>query len=336
VTASAPNRAPSAIDALGEAISHTRHKLFPFNFAGWITLGFVSLLESCGSGSGTGSLQNRIDAPGSLKGPAQALETIFAWIAAHMVIFVSGLMVVMLLSLLFMWLRSRTIFVYIDDVASGRFDLVRPWNEHGARADSYFVLSLVVQGASFILLVLIMGLGGFFVLWADANDWRSVAIALGLFPLVFVFFLAVLVAGVLNAVLRDFVAPLQVCRDTGSREAWNGFWSLFRARPGLFIGYGLLKIVAGIAIGIVVIICACLTCCIGILPLVHQTLFQPIYYAERAWSLRLLAQMGENVFTRLAPPSGPPPSSTTSAEEAPTEPIDLSQLPQGPPPVQAS
>jgi hypothetical protein len=334
VTASPPNRAPSAIDAFGEALSHTRHKLFPFNFAGWVTLGFVSLLESCGSGGGTGSVQNRVGSPGWSDGPAQALESLFAWIAAHMLIFVSGLMVVMLLSLLFMWLRSRTIFVYIDDVATGRFDLARPWNEHASHADSYFVLSLVVQGVAFILIVLILGLGGFFVLWADANEWRILAIGLGLLPLLFAFFLAVLVAGVLNMVLRDFVAPLQVCRGIGAREAWSSFWYLFRESPGLFVGYAFLKLLVSIAIGMIVVLGACLTCCLGLLPLVHQTLFQPIYYAERAWSLKLLAQMGEDVFTTLMPPSNPPPLS--AAEEAPTEPIDLSQLPQGPPPVQAS
>lgn len=321
-----PRRAPSAIDALGEAISHMREKLFPFSFVGWITLGFVSLLESCGSGSGGGGLRNRMGGgSGSYEDPTRIVETAFAWIAAHMIIFVSVLMGIMILSLLFMWLRSRTIFVYIDDVASGRFDLVRPWGEHGAHADSFFILSLIVQGASFILLVLIVGLGGFFVLWARASEWGAGAILMGVVPIAFIFVLAILVAMVLSMALRDFVAPLQLSRNVGAKEAGGVFLSMLSQYPGLLIGYALLKFVVSIGVGIVVLVGTCLTCCIGALPLVNQTLFQPIYYAERAWSLKLLAQLGEDVSSKVMPPP-PPPSRYEDPGDALTGPIDLSAI----------
>lgn len=312
------------MDALTEAVSHMREKLFPFNFAGWVTLGFVSLLESCGSGSGSTGVQNQVP-PGSFEDPTRAIEAGFAWIAAHMLIFVSVLMFVMVLSLAFMWLRARTIFVYIDDVASGRFELSRPWNEHGAHADSFFALSLVVQGASFILLVLIVGLGGFFALWARAHDWPGLTIALAALPILFIFLLALMAAAVLNMALRDFVAPLQISRNVGAQAAGRAFLSILAANPGLLVGYALLKFLVGIGVGVVVMIGTCLTCCIGALPLVNQTLFQPIYYAERAWSLKLLAQLGEDVFPKPAPA----PMSRWQ-NDAPTEPIDLSQVPEDP------
>ncbi len=325
---SVSNRRPSAIDALGEGISHMRQKLFPFSFSGWITLGFVSLLESCGSGSGTGTAPNPLrpgGTRGSFEDPIRAVEGAFAWIAVHMVLFVSVLMGILLLSLLIMWLRSRTVFVYIDDVASGRFDLVRPWGEHGARADSFFVLSLVVQGAAFVLMVLILGLGGYFVLWTRTSGWPVGAIALGVIPIAFIFILSLLLAGLLNMALRDFVAPLQISRNVGAQEAAGIFASMLAATPGLLIGYAILKFVVGIAVGLVVLIGSCLTCCIGALPLVNQTLFQPIYYAERAWSLKLLAQMGEDVFAKLGPP-GYAQAAYPDEGDAPTEPIDLSQI----------
>ena len=216
---SAKSRNPSAIDALGEAVSHMRAKLFPFSFMGWVTLGFVSLLESCGSGSGSGGMQNKLGNGGSgpLQDPVAMIEAAFGWIAEHMILFVSVLMGLMLISLVVMWVRSRTIFVYIDDVATGRFDLVRPWGEHGSHADSFFVLSLVVQGASFILMVLVLGLGGFFVLWARANEWSGLATGVGLLPILFLFLLALMVAAILGLVLRDFVAPLQLSRNVSAR-----------------------------------------------------------------------------------------------------------------------
>ena len=149
---SGPHRSPSAIDALGEGISHMREKLFPFSFVGWVTLGFVSLLESCGSGSGGGIRNNFPSGSGPYEDPTHLVEGALAWIASHMILFVSILMGVMLISLVIMWVRSRTIFVYIDDVATGRFDIVRPWSQHSGHADSFFFLSLIVQGASFILM----------------------------------------------------------------------------------------------------------------------------------------------------------------------------------------
>jgi hypothetical protein len=323
----ASTRRPSAIDALGEAISHMRAKLFPFSFGGWITLGFVSLLDSCGSGGGgTSGMQNRMGGgPGSYGEPTRILESIFGWIAAHMFIFVGVLMGLMVISLVVLWLRSRAVFVYIDDVASGRFDLVRPWGQHGAHADSFFVLSLVVQGASFILIVLVIGLGGFFILWARANEWAGGAIALAAIPIAFIFLLSLLVAGLLSMVLRDFVAPLQLSRNLGAREAGGVFLSMFSADPGLWIGYALLKFVVGIGVGIVVLIGSCLTCCIGALPLINQTLFQPIYYAERAWSLKLLAQLGEDVTPKVMP-APPPAPRQEDPSEALTGPIDLSAI----------
>src|SRR4029079_6179926 len=107
--------------------------------------------------------------------------------------------------------------------------------------------------------------------------------------------------------LRDFVAPLQLSRNVGAREAGGVFLSMLAQSPGLLIGYALLKFVLGLGVGLLVLL-ACCACCIGVLPLIHQTLFQPIYYAERAWSLKLLAQMGEDVFPKAPPLPEAPPS----------------------------
>ena len=332
MTASAQNRRPSAVDALGEAISHMRARLFPFSFMGWLTLAFVSLLESCGSSGGTGTppgsgnaLGGRWGGPsGSVEDPVHLMENLFAWVAAHMILLVGVLLAVMLVSLVFLWLRSRMIFVYIDDVATGRFDLSRPWTEHSAHADSFFGLSLIVQGASFILMILILAIGAFFAIWARAHDLGMGVVLMAALPLVFLFFVSIIAAGLLNLALRDFVAPLQLARDIGARDAWGVFMKMVSASPGLLIGYAVLKFVVGIATGIGMAIIGCLTCCIGFLPLVSQMLFQPILYAERAWSIKLLAQMGEDVGSKLMPRPSTPPYDSPS--DALTGPIDLSAV----------
>ena len=312
-------KTPSAIDALGEAISHMRQKLFPFSFLGWITLGFVSLLDSCGASSGGGSVQNKMGDPRVIENPGRLIENVFGWIASHMLWVVLGLMAIMVVSLIVMWVRSRAIFVYIDDVSSGRFDLIRPWSQHGALADSFFAVSLVLQGAMFIVVVMILALGAFFVIWARAHQWAGAGIALGALPILFLFLLSVLVGVLLGIVLRDFVAPIQMARNIGAQEAGGVFFSILSANFGLFFGYAVLKFAVWMAATIVMFVGMCLTCCIGAIPLINQTLFQPVYYAERAWSLKLLAQMGEDVFPQPAPPP-----EDYSPSDAPTGPIDLS------------
>lgn len=330
MTASATNRRLSVIDALGEALSHTRAKLFPFSFGGWLTLAFVSLFESCDLSSGGTSARERIAPPGRFDDPTGILDTVSGWIAAHMIIFVTLLIGGMIVSLLFMWIRSRMIFVYADNVATGRFELSRPWNDHGSLADSFFGLSLVVQGASFIALVLIIGLGVLFLVWARASEWAVLAIVMGMLPLTFVFLVALLVAAILNMVLRDFVAPLQLARGIGSRAAVGVFLTLLGAHTGAFVVYAILKLILSIVIGIVMAAATCLTCCVAALPIVNQMIFQPVYYAERAWSLKLLAQMGEDTGGRLMPPPPvPEPIVTTASDDIPAT-IRLSGPPVDP------
>lgn len=320
-------RTPSVFDALGEALSHMRAKLFPFGFAGWVTLGFVSFLENCASGGGSGGgdpfgVQSR----GGGGNPARAIEAVVGWVTEHWILVMAALVFVALVTLLFVWLRSRAAFVYIDDVATGRFDLVRPWSQHGPSADSFFGLSLVVAAVSFVGMVSIIAMGVFGGLTASraeqAGTWAAFAVAL--LPLVLAFVAVVLIGAIAQVALRDFVAPLQITRGVGAWTAVQAFFSLAGSYPGTFIAYFIVKFFLSIAIGIAALLFGCLTCCIGFLPVLHHTAFQPVYYAERAWSLKLLAQMGEDVFGALAPVS------LTAATIVPTS--SVPPPPSSPPP----
>ncbi len=77
--------------------------------------------------------------------------------------------------------------------------------------------------------------------------------------------------------------------------------SLVVAQPGVFVLYLLLKLLVVVGTGLVVVIGGCLTCCLGFLPIVMQTAFQPLFHFERGLSLMLLRQMGYDVArSRLA------------------------------------
>src|SRR2546422_8259395 len=152
---------PSPLDAAQQAIDHTRRHLFPFRFERWLVLGCVAFLDQCGRQSGMRGAF-RVPAPGGWgsAGPGEGeVSKAVEWLATHALIVAAVaaavLTVVIPFSALVLWLNSRGVFIYLDNVASGRADFERPWGEHAARGGSYFPLSF---GLSLLTLVGLPGL----------------------------------------------------------------------------------------------------------------------------------------------------------------------------------
>ena len=57
---------------------------------------------------------------------------------------------------------------------------------------------------------------------------------------------------------------------------------LIVAYPGAFLVNLLLKLVFMVGMGVIVVVGGCLTCCLGVLPIVLPTLFQSLFFFERA------------------------------------------------------
>jgi hypothetical protein len=306
---------PSPVEAFREAYHHTRRDLFPFRFDRWLALGFVTFLDQCGRAGTEGpppTLGVRTGVPPPVLGPhLPPLERIGDWFAGHVALLMlaaaAGIALLLALSAVVLWVNSRAVFMYVDDVATGRTDVSRPWREHAERASSYFVwsfgLAVGLLAAMFALLaiaavvVLSVIRGG-----AVAGVFVTVTLAL-MVPL----FILLLVAGVVASIgLRDFVAPLQWKAGLPCGDAIELLVSLVKAYPGPFVVYLLLKIAFAIGATVLVTVGGCLTCCVGLLPVFKQTLFQPVFYLERAWSLHFLRHLGYDLVTRepLPPAAG--------------------------------
>ena len=135
--------AVSITDAVRDAIEHTRRNLFPIRVERWLVLGFLAFLDQCGrtlngGGGGSGGGGGGHDWPGEGRGfgegVTEAVNTATAWLSAHAVevtlgvvlglILIAGIMAVVL------WINARGTFMYLDNVASGRAEICRPWSEH--------------------------------------------------------------------------------------------------------------------------------------------------------------------------------------------------------------
>jgi hypothetical protein len=312
---------PSPIDAAVQAYEHTRRHLFPFKFERWLALGLVAFLDQCGRGGISGSVpggggRGPVLPTGNGAGSASdgGLGEVGAWVGAHVALVVGlaalAIALIVAFTALVLWINSRATFIYVENVATGGTEIARPWRAHAERAWSYFAwrfgLALGLMVA--VLSVVGLGVGAFFTLRNEG--YKLVVALLVLVPLLL---LLIVAAALLSVALRDFAAPIQMAAGVGCTAALRRVADLVRAHPLAFFLYVVLKVVFGIAQGIVLLAAACVTCCCILIPVVTQTFLQPLFYFERAWPLYLLRQMGYDLVTAPAAsvPTVPAPVSPT-------------------------
>jgi len=316
-TTSAP-RPVSPFDAAAEAFAHTRRQLFPIRIERWLALGLLAFLDQCGrafrggGGSSGGGGGHGPGGPGGwlpdLARVGEWLQRASEWLAAHATLValgaVLGLLVFGVVAAVVLWVNARGVFMYADAVATGRVEVSRPWRQHAAAASSYFGWSL---GITFAAVFTLLFAGGLVVVTVFAfvdgrlegtGGWLILA---AMVPVLVLLALALPLLALAGLALRDFVAPLQLATGLPCGAAARLLESLVVAQPGAFVLYLLLKLLVVVATGLVVVIGGCLTCCLGFLPVVMQTVFQPLFHFERALSLMLLRQMGYDVAARLVP-----------------------------------
>ncbi|MGE5126184.1 MAG: hypothetical protein ACM3PV_07835 [Betaproteobacteria bacterium] len=302
----------SPVDALRDAFDHTRRQLFPIRVEKWLALGLLAFLDQCGrsfrGGAGNGA-QWHGGGGGRGGGGAHVAEWIrqaAEWVSLHSALVaggvVAGVLLVAVLAAIVLWFNARGVFMYLDDVATGRADVARPWRQHALAASSYFAWSL---GISLATLFLVLALAGAVATLAVAfatgrlqgtSAWLTGA---AMTPVLLLLALALPCLALAALALRDFVAPLQLASGLPCGASARVLEALVLANPGAFVLYLLLKLAIVVGSGIVITILGCLTCCIAFLPVLMQVVFQPLFFFERAFSVFLLRQLGYDVRARL-------------------------------------
>jgi len=303
-TAPVAAREPSPVDAAGEAYEHTRRHLFPFKLERWLALGLVAFLDQCGRGGISGSIpggggRGPVIPTGNASGNGESgFGEIGAWMGAHVALVVGLAALAITLIVAFMalvlWINSRATFVYVENVATGGTEIARPWRAHAERARSYFAWRFGLALGLMVTVLSVVGLGIAAVFTLRDEGYKLVVALLVLAPLLL---LLIVAAALLSVALRDFAAPIQMAAGVGCTAALRLVADLVRAHPLAFFLYVVLKVVFGIAQGIVLLAAACVTCCCILIPVVTQTFLQPLFYFERAWPLYLLRQMGYDLVT---------------------------------------
>ena len=293
-------------EPLTKGYNQMKKALFqPFDLSKWIAIGFTAFLAGltdCSGGSGGGSNGqfnksfDKFDLDKFFSFPEIASD----WLVEHPLWFaliIVALVFVFIIATILTWVSSRGKFMFLYNVVNETDAVVKPWNDYSKQGNSLFWWQFIYSWLVFAIIVL-MAIYGFGV----AKNIHTgvlpevsvvgfiVSVAITIFALLVIF-------GYISLFLNDFVVPIMYKHNLSATRAWTKFLGLTLQHPGTFILYGLFVFVLGIAVGILIILAAVLTCCIGLLlliiPFVGAVVLLPVSYTFRAFSINFLAQFGE-------------------------------------------
>lgn len=305
----------------GAAFEWMKTVLFrPFDFAKWLTIAFAAFLSGARSGGGFNPGQLARLGRGDFKYHASRTGDFPAnwhmpeWgIALIVVLVVAGIA----LAVVFMWLSARGQFIYTDCIVRNRGAIVEPWKEYRREGNSFFFfmiayVAIIVVITLILALAVIVPLGIFSHGKTGTGPEFGVALIVGLVVLGLIWFAAMIFFGL----ILQFVVPVMYRRRCLAREAFGDVLRLVVHNPAPFILYVLFSIVLALGVGVVAMLVACLTCCIGALPYISTCVLLPALVWLAAFKLLFLRQFGDayDAWAGVAipqlpiPPDVPPPS----------------------------
>ncbi|HVI82078.1 MAG TPA: hypothetical protein VM717_04985 [Chthoniobacterales bacterium] len=299
-----------------ESFEVTKRILFqPFVFEKWLIIGFAALLSGHFGGGG-------FNFPFGNFPPRRAKQNFVfpdweqwkPWLPIAIAVF--GFFMLVLI-VLFLWLRARGNFIFTDCIARNRAAIAEPWREYRQEGNSYFLfLSLVVFGS-----MAVFGLFCLSVLVPLGIFGQGVSISDTMTPLFIILFALLFLAWIcfvfFFGVTSYFMVPLMYVRRLRAVEAFRQVATLLLEDPGPFILFCLFGICLLIATAMIAGIATCATCCIAALPYVGTVILLPVYVCLRAFGLRFIRQFGPD-YDVWAVVSNPPPVKATEPPPLPS------------------
>src|SRR5882724_5411984 len=298
----------------GEAFELMKKILFqPFDLKKWLIVGFAAWLANLGAGAG--GFNYRYNRHEEMQKVNEALSQI-----PHSLL-VTGICVlvcfVLVLIVLFAWLRARGCFMFIDCIAKNRGAIAEPWRDFRKEGNSYFLFSLLV---GFVCLIFATLLSLPFMLpiirGVSSLHIRDVYLISTIVAWAFVVIFLVLAW----SLIANFMVSVMYRQRCRAPKAFGIVFRLIAAYPGEILLYCLFLIVLALATAIVACVATCATCCIAAIPYVGTVILLPVFVLLRSFSLLFLRQFGPDydVWATFMPP-----------EFSPT----LSKMPMPPPPT---
>jgi hypothetical protein len=300
----------------GDAFELMKKILFqPFDLKKWLVIGFAAWLANLGGGGGGGNFNY----PDNEREEAHRLNETIGQIPQP--ILITGICIlvclVLLLIVLFAWLRARGRFILVDCIVRNRAAIAEPWKEFRPEGNSFFLFSLLIALA-LIAVIVITGL----VLIVPFIPGRGqaqpgVAFWIGLSLTAFVSVCVIFVW----ALASQLMVPIMYRQRCRARLAFAQAVDLVTSLPGPILLYVLFLLLLAVAVVLISCAATCATCCIAAIPYVGTVILLPIPLTLGAFSLLFVRQFGPDYdvwagfmppefLPLLMPPPAPPGTET--------------------------
>ncbi len=290
----------SVLNPISDALNRTKLVLFqPFDIGKWFILGFCAFLAylfESGGGGGSGYQGPQGGGQGGQWGNISGQDVI-SWIQSNLsliiIIGVSVLIVIVALTALITWIKSRGTFMFIDGIVLNRAAVVEPWKAFRDLGNSlfgfWFFLGIIGVISAFLSIAI-----GLAIAWPDiaASEFGASAI-LGIVIGAGLIVVISIILAIVKVLLIDFVAPTMYLRGVHVMDAWPIVGrELLADRVGTIVLYFLVKILIAVVIGLIAFFATCLTCCIAAIPYIGTVILLPLYVFHRSYSLCFIEQYG--------------------------------------------
>ena len=305
------------IEPLSRAISRTKQALFnPMDPRKWFVIGFSAFLAALTDVQVSGGVPNTgirktsdFDLESVLYFPQRAWE----WLGNHpgwAMLIAFALFLFSILMVVITWLSARGKFMFLDNVVRGQARIVAPWYEYKKEGNSFFWWNLfwVVIFSAIVIAYVLYCFVYLQAVYEGSGNGRALIL-----PVVFAglgFFAISLFSAFIFILLRDFVIQIMYRDRISGWEAIQKFLPLFFSQFLHFVGYGIFRLLVSLLIVVGILICGCITCCIGFLilaiPYINAVVLLPVSYAMRAFAVEFLEQFGPEYQVFPKPDANPP------------------------------
>jgi len=294
----------SVIDPLTPAINRVKLILFePFDIGKWFIIGFCAWLAYLGSGGGGGGGSGGPPSnfpSGSGREAQEAFNAAKEYILANLYwivpVVVFAVIFFIVLGLIFVWLSSRGKFMFLHCVAHNKAEVKVPWAKFREHANNLFIFRIVLGLIGFIVILLPVIFTIVLIGIMVSAGVPAVGPILGVVFLVLCIIAISICLGLIDKFTMDFVVPIMFLRKTSVRAAWREFLEILSVNKARFTLYVLFQIVIGMAIGVILMMGMCFTCCclacILAIPYIGKVLLLPVLIFDRSYSLFYLQQFG--------------------------------------------
>jgi hypothetical protein len=235
--------------------------LRPFNFKKWLVLSFIAMLAGSMAGGSrlnfpsgstpqkpavTSTQNSKAIAPAPAPSPTQIMSKFKSQIKTYLPFIIAGIILFILLSIFFIWLYSRFIFIFIDSIIKNDASIKLPFKNFRVIGSSLFSFQLVFTLVSTSLVVAIVAacLGhlrgmGVFTHPQSVGGWKILFACLGYLLL---FLPLGIVSGLISFVVNNFVVPVMYKDSCGFIAGWHKAISFLGVNKGLAAGFFFLKV----------------------------------------------------------------------------------------------